>query len=106
MYSDDNHTKDANGTNSTNTTLPGVVRGSLERLADDEFGKAATLVRRLEITQRFDDAEARALAEKPEPLSGGPMLGAHRYLVTGDTDDEWIASNYVVAVGFDGGDRA
>lgn len=105
MSTDSDHTKDANGTNSTNTTLPGVVRGSLERLADDETTEAAILIRRLEVAQRFDDAEARALAETPEPLSGGPLCGAHRYLVTGDqSDDEWIASNYVVAVGFDGGD--
>ncbi|WP_226043439.1 hypothetical protein [Natrinema sp. DC36] len=72
------------------------------RLKDDDVDETAALVRRLEVAQEFDDAEARA--DTLEPLNGGPMLGAHRYLVTGDGEDEWIASGYTVAVGFNGGD--
>lgn len=74
------------------------------RLEEDQrnVDEAAKLARRLEVAQRFDDAEARA--KTVEMFTGGPMLGAHRYLVTGDGDDEWIASSYTVPVGFDGGE--
>lgn len=76
-----------------------------EVLEDDDIDETAALVRRLIIAQSFDDAEARA--NTLEPLDGGPMLGAHRYLVTGDqSDDEWLASSYTVAVGFNGGESA
>ncbi|WP_226479127.1 hypothetical protein [Natrinema amylolyticum] len=100
MTTNRDHDENADGSDSTNTTLPGAVRGSLERLEDGKVDEAAMLVRHLEIAQQFDDAEARA--ETPDLLEGGPMLGAHRYLATGDGDDEWIASNHVVAIGFDG----
>ena len=74
------------------------------RLEDDDVDETATLVRRLQVAQEFDDAESRA--ETLEPLNGGAMLGAQRYLVTGEqSDDEWIASGYTVAVGFDGGEN-
>lgn len=101
MNTDTNDSNKSTEADSTNT-LPGVVRGSLERIADGEIDEAAALVRRLKVTQEFDDAEARA--DTPELLDGGPMLGAHRYLITGESDDAWIASNYTVAIGFDGGD--
>ncbi|QCW03589.1 hypothetical protein [Natrinema pallidum] len=102
MNTNEDHSENANGSNSTNS-LPGVIRSSLERLGDDgEIDEAAALVRRLEVAQRFDDAESHA--ETLEPLEGGPMLGAHRYCIEGDGEDEWLASNYVVEVGFDGGD--
>ncbi|PCR89341.1 hypothetical protein [Natrinema ejinorense] len=102
MYADDNHTEDDNGSNSTNTTLPGVVRGSLERLEDGGVDEAVALVRRLETAKQFDDAEANA--DTPELLEGGPMAGAHRYCIEGESDDAWLASNYTVPIGFDGGD--
>ncbi|MDF9748403.1 hypothetical protein [Natrinema salsiterrestre] len=78
---------------------------STGEVLEDDVDETAALVRRLKVAQRFDDAEARA--ETLEPLKGGPMLGAHRYLVTGEqSDDEWIASSYTVAVGFNGGESA
>ncbi|QLG47870.1 hypothetical protein [Natrinema halophilum] len=70
---------------------------------DDDVDESATLVKHLQIAQEFDDAEARE--EMPELLEGGPMLGAHRYLVTGESDDAWLATNYVIGVGYNGGDR-
>ncbi|SEW09976.1 hypothetical protein [Natrinema salifodinae] len=101
MTTDSNHDENTDESNSSNTTDPGAFHGALDRLEDDDVDETATLVEHLKIAQEFDEAEA--CAETIEPLSGGPMLGAHRYLVTGDVEDEWLASNYTVAIGFDGG---
>ncbi|QCC60781.1 hypothetical protein NP511_02230 [Natrinema thermotolerans] len=101
MNTNEDHDENANGSNSTNT-LPGVVRGSLERIEGGEIDETAALVRRLEVAQRFDDAEAKA--DTPELLEGGPMQGAHRYCIEGDSEEAWLASNYTVPIGFDGGD--
>ncbi|WP_455448329.1 hypothetical protein [Natrinema thermotolerans] len=102
MNTDTNDSNKSTEAESPSTTLPGVVRGSLERIGGGEIDEAATLVRRLEVAQRFDDAEAKA--DTPELLEGGPMQGAHRYCIEGDSEEAWLASNYTVPIGFDGGD--
>ena len=66
-------------------TTSGAIAGSLERL---EHGHVA---------REFDEAEDN----QPDLYipEGVPKAGGQRYRAEGETDEEWIESGYVVAVG-------
>lgn len=73
-----------------------AVIGALSRTPGDESDQ---LVGELFVAKAFDAAERREIEETPEPLEGVPMSEAQRYCATGETDEEWLTTNYVISVG-------
>lgn len=76
---------DQNENSIDSQTTSGAIAGSLERL---EYERVA---------REFDDAEdIQPDLYIPEAM---PKAGGLRYRVEGETNEEWIESGYVVAVG-------